>query len=311
MQLIGLSRSQDDAYAVRDYLLSRNALAELDKRVGVRRMFDNADVDFLTRYPSFIFNSTDEDFYRYFQFRLNVYVNSSSGLTILQAEALNGPQAALIATTLLRLGEEWINRLNERVLQDAVRVAQGEVTRAEQRRVDSQVAITTFRNHELVLDPTKNAAIVMELIGKLATELATVRADLAELKANAPGSPQLESMNQRAEAIEQQIALERGRIATGSDGLADKIATFEKLMLEQQFATRSLEQAMSALQAARTEARRQQLFLEHVVEPIATDKATEPRRWRVIATVVGFNIVGFGIAWLIFMGLRDHSYARR
>lgn len=311
MQLIGMSRSQDDAYAVRDYLLSRNALEELRRRIDLARIYDHPDADLLTRYPSRIFVRTDEDFYRYFQYRLSVIVNSSSGLTILRSEAFRGEDAALVARTLLQLGEAWINRLNERVLEDAVRVAQAEVTRAEQRRLASQLAITNFRNKELVLDPTKSAAIIVELIGKLSAELATVRADIAETQGNARNSPQLLSMQQRAEALERQIAFERARISSGADGIADKIATYEKLMLEQQFASRALDQAMSALQLSWTEARRQQLFLEHVVEPLASDEATQPHRWRMIATVIGFNIVGFGVFWLIATGLREHGQGHR
>jgi capsular polysaccharide transport system permease protein len=136
------------------------------------------------------------------------------------------------------------------------------------------------------------------------------RAQIAETEGNARNSPQLQSMRQRADALERQIAVERGRVASGSDGLADKIAAYEKLMLEQQFAIRALDQAMSALEAARTETRRQQLFLERVVEPVVADQATEPRGWRSFFTVLGFNIIGVGIFWLVGTGLREHAAGR-
>lgn len=311
MQLFGISRSQDNAYAVRDYLASRNALAELGQRIDLAATYRRSDVDPLVRYPSLLFGPSEEEFHRYFQRRLTVYVDNTSGVIVLRVEAFEGDAAARVAQTLLLLGEGLINRLNDRMLGDAERVAASEVARAEQRRVDSEIALTNFRNRELMLDPGKSAALLIELIGRLGAELGVLRAEIAETAANAPNSPQLMPMRQRAAAIDRQIAIERGRVSNSSDSLADKIAAYERLMLEQQFAVRALDQARVALETARAEARRQQLFLERVVEPMVPDEARAPERWRNTFTVLGFNIIGVGIAWLIGSGLREHAAGSR
>ena len=52
MQLIGMSRSQDDAYAVRDFLTSRDAMHELEARMDLRAIYQNRDADPYTRFPS-------------------------------------------------------------------------------------------------------------------------------------------------------------------------------------------------------------------------------------------------------------------
>jgi capsular polysaccharide transport system permease protein len=311
LQLAGMSHDEDDAYAVRDFLLSRDALAQLEERVNLPALYNHPDADFLTRYPSLIWGYKQEDLYRYFRQRLSVIVNNTTGVTTLKVEAFNARDSYLLAGTLLELGERLVNKLNERMQQDSVRVAQNETDRAEQQRIANQVAITRFRNDELILDPDKSAAIVVELIGKLATELAEVRAQIAETSGNAPDSPQLASLHQRAAAIEQQIGIERDRVGTASEGLADKIATYESLMLQRQFAIDTLAQAVSSLQTARIEARRQQMYLERVVEPDVPDKATMPRRWRTVLTIFGFNVIGVGVLWLIGAGLREHAAAHR
>lgn len=307
LQMIGMSRSQDDAYSVRDYLSSRNAIAELRRKVNLNEIYGRKEVDPISRFPSIIFKATDEDFYRYFQHAISVYVNTTSGLTVLQAEAFRPEDAVLIASNLLEQGEALINRLNERALQDAVRVAQDEVGRAEKRRVDAQLALTDFRTRALTLDPTHNAAMLVGLIGHLSEQLASAKADVAETAANSRDSPQLASMRQRVEALAQQVATETARISSGSDGLADKIAQYETLMLQEQFAIRALDQAVAGLEMARTEARRQQLFLERVVDPIVADDPMEPRRLETILSVLGFNIIGAGLVWLIVTGLREHA----
>ena len=81
-------------------------------------------------------------------------------------------------------------------------------------------------------------------------------------------------------------------MANDSDGLAEKIAEYERLMLQQEFSVRSLAQAVAALELARVDARRQQMFLERVVEPGVPDQAMEPRRWRNVFTVLGYNVIG-------------------
>jgi capsular polysaccharide transport system permease protein len=167
--------------------------------------------------------------------------------------------------------------------------------------------VTEFRNRELILDPDKSATMVVMLIGKLAGELAEVRAQIAETQGNSQNSPQLRTMWQRAAAIEQQIAVERGRVANSSDALANKIAEYERLTLQQEFAVTALSHAVAALEVAEVDARRQQLFLERVVEPGVPDKAMMPKRCRTVLTVFGFNVIGLGVLWLIVSGLREHA----
>jgi capsular polysaccharide transport system permease protein len=307
MQLIGMSRSQDDAYAVRDFLTSRDAMHELESRMDLRAIYRNRDTDPFTRYPSLLFRKTDEGFFRYFEYRLTVVVNDSSGLTTLKVEAFRPEDATKVAQTLLERGEDLVNRLNARMQADAVRVAAAEVARAEQLRIDKQVAVTAFRNRELILDPAANSTMVVELIGKLSQSLADVRTQIAETQANAPNSPQLRSMREQAAAIEHQIQTERARVANNSDGLADKIEQYERLMLAQEFSVQTLAQSVMALELARVDARRQQLFLERVVEPGVPDEAIMPERWRSVFTVFGFNVIFAGVLWMLITGLSEHA----
>lgn len=309
LQMVGISRSQDDAWAVHDFLTSRDALRALTTQLDLRAIYGRPDADFLARYPSVLFNSSDEQLYRYFQHMLTVVVNSSTGLTTLRVNAFRAADAKTVAQTLLDMGEGLVNGLNERLQADALRLATAEVSRAEQRRITNQQALTAFQNRELLLDPTKNSAIVLEVIGKLSAELANARANVAETRASSPTSPNLLSLQQHVVALEHQISIERSRVGNTSDGLADKIAEYEKLSLEREFSIRVLSQAVSALEQARIETRRQQLFLERVVEPGLADDATMPQRWRMVFTVFGFNLLAAAVGWLVMTGLREHSGA--
>ena len=47
----GISRSHDDTYTVHGYVLSRDALAELDKALKVRENFSGQHIDLFSRFP--------------------------------------------------------------------------------------------------------------------------------------------------------------------------------------------------------------------------------------------------------------------
>ncbi len=307
LQLAGLSKSQDDAYVVRDFLQSRDALRELAGKVNLPLIYHHRDADLLTDYPSPLYPATQEGLYRYFKQRLSVIVNMDSGLTTLRVEAFRPAQAQQIAAALLGMGEDLVNRLNERMRNDTIRVAADEVGRAQERRIAAEVAITKFRNQELMVDPGKSSAMVLQLIGKLAVQEAELRAQVAALQASAPTSPQLPPLLRQAAAMQEQIGVEQARVGSGSDGLADKIAAYERLILDQDFATRLLTQSMAALEAGRGEARRQALYLERVVEPGRPDEAAEPERVAMVLTAFGFNVLGVGLLWLLGTGLREHA----
>lgn len=307
LQIVGITRSQDDAYSVQEYLLSRDAVAALAQTLPLRDMFNRPGADFFARYPNPLYRSSDEELFQYYKSRVSVVHGATTGLTTLKVETFLADDSLKINQTLLGLGEALVNRMNERIRADAIRFAEAEVKRGEERLVETQVAITEFRNRELMLDPSKSSLIVAELIGRLSAELAAVTAQLREVEASSPSSPQIPGLQRRIAALDGQITLERQRVSTASDGLADKIAGYERLTLQREFAVKALASAVTSLEVARNEARRQQLYLERVVEPHIPDYAEQPRRLRTVILVFAGSLMLFFVGWLLLAGVREHS----
>ena len=307
LQVVGITRSQDDAYSVQEYLLSRDAVAALAQTLPLRDMFNRPGADFFARYPNPLYRSSDEELFQYYKSRVSVVHGATTGLTTLKVETFLADDSLKINQTLLGLGEALVNRMNERIRADAIHFAEAEVKRGEERLVETQVAITEFRNRELMLDPSKSSLIVAELIGRLSAELAAVTAQLREVEASSPSSPQIPGLQRRIAALDGQITLERQRVSTASDGLADKIAGYERLTLQREFAVKALASAVTSLEVARNEARRQQLYLERVVEPHIPDNAEQPRRLRTVILVFAGSLMLFFVGWLLLAGVREHS----
>ncbi len=307
LQMAGFSRSDDDVFSVQDFITSREALSKLSEKLPLRDIYSRPGADLLMRYPSVVFGPTDEEFFHYIKMMIAVTYNATTGITTLAVQAFRPEDAYAIASTLLDLAEQKVNELNERIRSDAVRVAAEEVKASEARLSDSMVKVTSFQSQELMIDPVKNSVMLSDLIGQLGTDLATTQSRATELASSSPKDPSLSVLNDRASALKSQIQVERNEIAGDSKGLADKLAVYERLTMERNFATDALDRALLALDSARIEAARQQLFLERVVSPNQPDYATMPLRMWNFSTIAVLNLLGLMILWLFRTGINEHA----
>lgn len=305
----GLSSGADETTAVQAYILSRDALSSLSAKLPVKSYFEVPGADFLARWPSWLYGRSEEEFYRYYKSMVRALPSEETGVLTLSVQAFDPVAAKRMTAALLDLAEEMINRLNDRIRTDAIKTAQDEVTRSEQALVASQIAVTQFRNRELLVDPQQNAVLLTELIGDLNTELANTTTEIELLRRNAVNSPQLPPLIARAASLQQQIASQRDQLSTSGLGLAEKVAQYERLTLQQQFATRRLAATAASLTAAQAEARRQQVFLQRIVEPSQADKAMMPRRFTNSVTVLGWSLLFYLVFWLISSGIREKTTA--
>lgn len=307
LQMSGAMRSNDDTYAVQEYLLSRDAVAALEQKLPLREIFNRPEADFFAKYPNFIYGGSFEDLHKYYRTMVNSSYNSSMGIGRLTVQAFRPEDAQLVAEELLKASEQLVNRINERRSNDLIKSASAEVARAQQTLISIQLEITTFRNRELMLDPSRSSVILIELIGRLSQELAQARTQLAESTANSPTGPQVDTARRRVKALEDQIAAERDRVRNSSEGLAEKIASYDRLNLQREFAIRQLATSFATLEAARIDARRQQIYLERVVEPNKADLATMPTSLTNVSSIFAGGLISFLLIWLIVTGAREHS----
>ena len=307
LQMAGVGRAQDDMYSVQSFMTSRNAVDQLAERIPVREIYGHPDADPLARFPSIFYGNTAEELDKYLGWMITTDSDTTTGITTLRVQAFRAEEAQQLSLALLELGEETINQMNARIRADALQTAQAEVKRNEERLIAAQVAITRFRNSELMIDPAGSSIVVTELIARLSADLAQVEAQIREITSSAATNPQLPSLQRRAEALQAQVLHERQRISSENEGLADKLAIYERLVLEREFAKEALSAAVRMLELANQEARRQQLYLERLVEPMVADRPMAPERLRLFATALGLNLIFALVAWLLYSGLREHA----
>lgn len=277
---VGAARANDDGHIVREFLESRDAAMLLERTAGLREAFAPAAMDPIWRFPNLFTSSTDEGLYRHFQRFLRADFNSTTGVSTLKMQAFTPADAQRLADALLGAAEGLVNRLNERAQRDAIGLAEAEADRMRERALAAQAALTAFREREQLVDPSHATLAVLETIAKLSEDAAQVSVQLNELGKASPNAPQLAALRIRRAALESQIAIERHRLAGDAQSIAPRIAEYERLMLEREFAERALLAAMSAVEMARVEALRQQVYLERVAAPARPDYPAYP--WKII-----------------------------
>lgn len=307
LQGVGLVNTASDAFAVHEYMKSFDGMAYVERRFDVANILRPRGLDVFSGWPRFGDSRSDEGQLKGFQRFITVGYDGSTGISVLRVQAFDPEVARRVNLTLLEGGEQLVNRLNNRQAEDAVSDARLAVEEARARLNETQSLLTTFRNREQFVDPVRSAAEGSQLIGSLMTTVATLRAERAQIAAEAPQSPQLSSIDNRIAAFERQIEAERAKIAGGATSLASKIGSYEELIAQRELSEKELTQATATLISAEQEARRQKLYLERIVSPNQPDKPTAPNRWIAILTVLVSTLVAYGVGWLIWAGVREHN----
>jgi capsular polysaccharide transport system permease protein len=304
----GFARSQDDAYSVHDFVLSRDALRELDNKLHVSRAYGSNEIDFLSRFPGLFSGNSFEELHKYYSKNISVNTDNSSNITSLTVRAFTAEKAFAVNELLLTMSERLVNQINERGREDLVKYAQAEVGEAEKRAKDAAAALANYRSQRSVFDPDRQSAIQLQQISKLQDELIATKMQLAQVLALTPDNPQIPVLQKRSTALQKEMDTEMGKIAgSGGNSLTNKAADFERLNLEKAFADRQLASVMTSLENAKNEARRKVLYLERIVQANKPDLAIEPKRIPNILITFISGLVAWGILTMLFAGVREHQ----
>jgi capsular polysaccharide transport system permease protein len=304
---LGIARAEDDAFAVQNYMRSRDAVRKLDAKFKLAKLYSRPGVDPIASFGALWPDPRFERLYEYYLSRVEVTHNDVTGITTLKVQAFTPEDAHAIASSLLVISEQLVNGMNSRASRDALDEARKVVKEAEEKVFKAQLKLESFRNQEKLLDPAKASQNVFEVVAAREGDLVLVRIQIDELLRNSPLSPALDNLRNRERALTDQIASEKAKIF-GVDGSASKMSAYDRLVLEREFSDRALSLALDAFEAARQEARGKQLYIQTIVQPNLPDEALEPRRLRYILTVALFSFTLYGMVWLMYAGAKEHVH---
>lgn len=307
IQTTGLSGGQEQANEILEFVRSRDAVRALQHDAALQGKFSSPQIDFISRFPGVFRGGTFEDLYEYYGKMVSARLDSETGTAILTVKAYSPRSAYEINEHLLEMSEGLVNRLNERARTRAISEARKQVDLATERAKKARVALAQFRNSQEIIDPAKQATGVLEISNALTAERAALQAQLESMQRAAPANPAIPALRSRIAAISAQTAVQDSRVVGSGGGIASKLGGYENLLVEQEFATESLNVANAELVQARNEAQRQQFYLERVVDPNLPDMPVLPRRLLNVIVVAAAALFLYFIGWMVIVGILEHA----
>lgn len=307
IQTTGLSGGQEQSNQVIDYVRSRSALEVLEKELSVRDLYGHNRIDFLSRFPRPWETSSFEDLFAFYQGMVEIGRDTDTGLVVLRTVAFDPREAAKINGILLRQSEDLVNELNKNARTKAIEEATSRVVEAEKRVADARQAIAAYRNRASVVDPLQEAAGVAEIANRLITERAALEAQLSTLRSVTPDHPAIPALREQIASLTREISRQTERVVGEGNTISGKLPPYDALVLEQELASQLLVLAQSSLEGARTDALKQQFYLERVVSPNVPDEPEYPKALRSVLTVLGFTLCLYFIIWMFVVGVLEHA----
>jgi len=333
--ITGMPSSQlvSDSYIVADYVVGRDMVKELERRLPFRAIFSKAD--FISRVSP---TATLEELVTYWQGHVDVYYDSTKNVVIMQVQAFDPEDADKLARASVDLVRNLVNNLSAQARRDAVEYAASEVARAELRVRGARADMLKFRVTHNDLDPTQTATATLGIAAQLEGERSKLLSDLASVSGYlADDAPSVQMLKSRIKALTGEIARIQGQVSDGSneilpqtgdsgpaavstsqpiptgklapaksDALATSVGTYQELALNQDFAEKAYTAAMASLEHARSEAARTQSYLAIYAQPSVAEQATYPRRGMNVFMVFVLSCVLWAIGMLGTLTIRDH-----
>ncbi|MBA5776316.1 RkpR, polysaccharide export protein [Stappia sp. F7233] len=316
----GRSDNVSNSYIISDYLQNQVVIEDVSKSIDIDQIFNRSSADWFFKLGT---GRPIEDKLEYWNNMVSVNYDPSSGLIFVEARAFSPEDAQAITNAILERSEFLVNNLSDSAQRESVRFAKEEVAHAEARLKVFRKQLLNFRQTTQEISPTENARITLELIGTLEQQLTKNEAELKTLNQYLdPESPQIRILKRQIQSLREQISAERARLGYGSstsngdaalsedkrgDTISGRIASYEELELEREFAERLYTAALSGLEKARADADAKQTYLAVFLRPTLSEDAQYPHRLLIsLATFLAL----FGV-WLasvlIYYNMRDRS----
>ncbi len=307
MQNQKITRASDETIAVSEYITSRDALRALVENDRLLAILSSPAADLFNRFPNFYSRDNTEALYNHFRGFVDVHVEGDSGIATLRARAFRPEDAQHLTQALLKDAEAFVNRLNTRVYEDTLKLANRSVDEERVKFAEIEERLTRYRNAQKVIDPNKEAVAALGALGTLMANLSRAESALSQEIALAPRSPKIPGLSTNVASLRDEVAKQRALISGPDFSLAEKFSEFDQLMLDRELAARGLEAAQIQLSRARQDLEQQQYYLQTIVEPNLPDQALYPRRLFYIAFVFAISFCVYWILRALLTNVREHQ----
>jgi len=291
----GNQLSLEDARFLKTYLQSPQVLSDLDRTYDLDKDYAQQGLD---QFAGVKPGLSKEKRLQFFKKQVAVSLDELSGAIVLRTVGLY-PQASLnLNRFMLAKSEQFVNRLNQDISQKQLGFAESELVRARNNLNQAKNKLLIYQDSNTVIDPKGEAELASQTISKLQEKLVELRVQLATLKLQYkdPAEPEVAVIADQVRELEQQIEKERRSLVSSKGrNLSRKTADIVRLESEVSFATDSYKLALTSVEKARIESKRQQKFMALLSAPQLPEDPQNDWRSKGFFTVLASSAVGFSL----------------
>ncbi|NBO46419.1 MAG: hypothetical protein EBU85_05330 [Actinobacteria bacterium] len=291
----GNQLSIEDARFLKTYLQSPQVLSDL------RRTFDlddayarNSSDPFAGIQPGL----SNEKKLAFFKKQVAVSLDELSGAIVLRTVGLTPEASYRLNKFMLAKSEEFVNRLNQDISIKQRDFAESELVRAREKLDLTKNKLLSYQQSNTVIDPKGEAELSVQTIGKMQEKLIELRVQLATLKLQFkdPQDPEVVAVADQVKELERQIEKERRSVVSSKGrNLTKKSADILKLESDVAFAADTYKLALTAVEKARVESKRQQKFMALLSLPQRPEDPEGSWKSKGFFTVLATCAVGFSL----------------
>jgi capsular polysaccharide transport system permease protein len=296
----GNQLSLEDARFLKTYLQSPQVLADLERTYNLNQAYAQTGLD---RFAGIKPGLSKEKRLSFFKKQVAVSLDELSGAIVLRTVGLD-PKASLnLNRFMLAKSEQFVNRLNQDISQKQLSFAESELGRARGNLNQAKNRLLSYQDSNTVIDPKGEAELASQTISKLQEKLVELRVELATLKRQFkdPAEPEVAVVADQVRELEEQIQKERRSLVSRKGrNLNRKAADVLKLESDVSFATDSYKLALTSVEKARIESKRQQKFMALLSAPQLPEDPQNDWRSKGFFTVLASCAVGFSLTKFVF-----------
>ncbi|MEM9139467.1 MAG: hypothetical protein AAGB15_06515, partial [Pseudomonadota bacterium] len=175
----GGSSSMFDPVAVQAFITSRDLLTQLDAEHAWVAHFQDPDIDFWHGLPT---DAGFEEAYSQFQSMVSVSYDPTEGLIEMELIAADAQTARRFSEAIIGYAEGMVDRLSDRIRDDALRDAEEYLSKAEQELQAAQAGMAAAQEQNEIFAIEPEVSQKYALIGALEAELSALEAKLTNLR---------------------------------------------------------------------------------------------------------------------------------
>jgi capsular polysaccharide transport system permease protein len=290
-----------DTQVVTNYIQSRPMVEALERTVGLRNIYSSPSIDWWARFRK---TKPIEKFIDYWGKMNSASISMPSGIVILSVRAFSPQDAKRIADEVVRLSEDLINDLNDRIRRDTVLTAERDMQQAAQQLGKARMQMEFVRNAEGLIEVGETNKALSNLAADTQGDLLKAQQEYdTQIRYVSADAPQMQVLKSRIAALKSQVEQlqaqmttqgEQAASAEADQALSGKMTKYAEADLEERIAEKRYALSAAAVEAARMLSERRMLYLHEIVAPALPEESEYPKRW----LDVGMTFVASLIAWL-------------